>query len=431
MAKQGKSSSEREEISPELQHRVDEQLRALCDGVVDVQTEDGLRKKLVHSLRTDTPLRVKLGCDPTAPDLHLGHSVVLMKLRQFQDLGHIAVFLIGDFTARIGDPSGRSDTRPVLTDEEIQVNAETYRRQVSKVLDPERTEVVFNSTWFNEIRAADMIRLAGRMTVARMLERDDFKKRYQAERPIGVHEFLYPLTQGYDSVAIKADVELGGTDQLFNLGVGRELQRDHGQAPQVVLTMPLLEGLDGRMQDGVLVGKKMSKSVGNYIGIEEPPGTQFGKLMSISDELMWRYYNLISSKSAHEVSEMQVGAAEGRLHPMDLKKQLACELVARYHGDGEAIAAKEDFEARFSRHEVPQDVPEVAVDATGGDGIPITSLLREAGLAPSGKEARRSCIQGAVRVDGEKISDPTQCIRPGAQVIVQVGRRKIARVTVR
>ena len=430
MGKSEDSSMSKEELSPELASRVDEQMSILCEGVVDVQTRGDLRKKLIHSLRTDTPLRVKLGCDPTAPDLHLGHTVVLMKLRQFQDLGHIALFLIGDFTARIGDPSGRSDTRPVLTDEEIRENAETYRRQVFRVLDPERTEVVFNSTWFNEIRAADMIRLAGRMTVARMLERDDFKKRYQAERPIGVHEFLYPLTQGYDSVAIKADVELGGTDQLFNLGVGRELQRDHDQAPQVVMTMPLLEGLDGRMQDGVLVGKKMSKSVGNYVGIEEAPKTQFGKLMSISDELMWRYYELISSRSAEEVVELKAGVDEGRLHPMDLKKGLAGELVARYHGEQEAQAARDDFEARFSRREIPDDIPEFDVAATGADGIPITSLLREAGLAPSGKEARRSCMQGAVRVDGEKVNDPNQLLPSGAQVIVQVGRRKIAKVRV-
>ena len=423
-------SRELEALSSEQQARLDEQAEVLCSGVVDVHTEADFRKKLASSIRTGKPLRVKLGCDPTAPDLHLGHSVVLMKLRQFQDMGHTAVFLIGDFTARIGDPSGRSDTRPTLSDDEIQENAETYRRQVFRVLDPERTEVVFNSSWFNEIRAADMIRLAGRMTVARMLERDDFKKRFQGERPIGVHEFLYPLTQGYDSVAIKADVELGGTDQLFNLGVGRELQRDHQQSPQVVLTMPLLEGLDGRMQDGVLVGKKMSKSLGNYVGIEEPPKTQFGKLMSISDDLMWRYYRLISVKSDSDVAQMESDVAADRQHPMDLKKHLACELVARYHGEDAAQDARQDFEARFSRREIPDDIPEVVVSATGDDGIPITSLLREAGLASSGKEARRSCMQGAVRVDGEKVSDPNQCLSPGAQFVVQVGRRKIARVTV-
>ena len=418
------------DIPKEVLEEVDFQVAELKRGVVDLQTEDDLRKKLAKSLITKTPLRVKAGFDPTAPDLHLGHTVVMMKMRRFQELGHTAVFLIGDFTSRIGDPTGRNDTRPVLTEEEIQNNAETYRNQVFQVLDPEKTEVCLNSDWFMKLGAADMVQLASRMTVARMLERDDFKKRFHGGRAIGVHEFLYPLTQGYDSVAIKADVELGGTDQLFNLLVGRELQRDYKQSPQVVMTMPLLEGLDARNQDGVLVGQKMSKSLGNYVGIQEPANTQFGKLMSISDDLMWRYYELISSIMSADLAKLRADVAEGKLHPMDLKKQFAREVVERFHGTEAAGASQLDFETRFSRREIPEDLPEVVVESSNPDGISITHLLREAGLSTSGKEARRSCIQGAVRVDGEKIADPHFCVPVGTEAVVQVGRRKMARVTV-
>ena len=416
--------------SPEILAEVDRQIEILRQGIVDLQTEKDLRKKLEKSLTRKKPLMVKLGADPTAPDIHLGHAVVLTKLRAFQDLGHMVTFLIGDFTALIGDPTGKKEMRPMLSEDEVQANAQTYIKQVYKILDPDKTVIRFNSEWMKKMSATDLIRLAGRMTVARMLERDDFKKRYTAGIPIGIHEFLYPMVQGYDSVALEADVELGGTDQLFNLLVGRELQRHWDQAPQVVITVPLLEGTDARMVDGVLTGAKMSKSLGNYVGISEPAPTQFGKIMSISDELMWRYYLLLSGKTEAELEQLKAEVATGALHPMDAKKALARLLVGRFHGTDAALQAQQDFETRFSKREIPDDLPEKTVQATADAGIALFQLLREAGLAPSGKEARRSCQQGAVRIEGEKILDPNHQVPSGSEQIVQVGRRRIAKVRV-
>ncbi len=384
-------------------------------------TEEILREEeLLERLRAGRPLRVKAGFDPTAPDLHLGHTVLLNKLRQFQELGHEAIFLIGDFTAMIGDPSGRSATRPPLSREEVIENARTYEQQIYKILDPERTLVMFNSSWMGEMDAAGLIRLAARWTVARMLERDDFARRYSAGQPIAIHEFLYPLIQGYDSVALKADVELGGTDQKFNLLVGRELQRDYGQPPQVIVTLPILEGLDGV--------QKMSKSLGNYVGIAEPPEEQFGKLMSISDTLMWRYLELLSFRPMAEIERLRRQVAEGR-NPMEVKFELAEELVGRFHGAEAARRAKEAFIARFRRHELPEDLPETAVAAPGGR-IRLSNLLKEAGLVPSTSEALRMIRQGAVRIDGERVSDTALEIEAGTTHIYQVGKRRFARVRV-
>lgn len=379
-----------------------------------------IEAELVEKLKKGQPLRVKAGFDPTAPDLHLGHTVLINKLRHFQELGHKVLFLIGDFTGMIGDPSGKNTTRPPLTREQVLENARTYQEQVFKILDPSKTEVCFNSTWMEVLGASGMIRLAAQHTVARMLERDDFAKRYAGQQPIAIHEFLYPLCQGYDSVAMKADIELGGTDQRFNLLVGRELQKHYGQAPQCVLTMPLLEGLDGV--------NKMSKSLGNYIGIYEPPTEIFGKVMSVSDELMWRYYDLLSFRPISEVHALRASIEEGR-NPRDVKVMLAQELVARFHGQAAAVAALEDFEARFQRNAIPDVIPEVVLAAIDG-GLGVAAVLKQAGLTSSTSESLRMIDQGGVRIDGEKLMDRSAILKAGAVVVLQVGKRKFARVTV-
>ena len=380
-----------------------------------------VESELVDKLKSGRPLRVKAGFDPTAPDLHLGHTVLINKLRHFQDLGHQVLFLIGDFTGMIGDPSGKNATRPPLSREQVLANAQTYQEQVFKILDPARTEVVFNSTWMESLGASGMIRLAAQHTVARMLERDDFSKRFGNQQPIAIHEFLYPLCQGYDSVALKADVELGGTDQRFNLLMGRELQKNAGQSPQCVLTMPLLEGLDGV--------NKMSKSLGNYIGIYEPPGEIFGKIMSVSDDLMWRYYDLLSFRSSAEVAGLKEAVQTGR-NPRDVKVALAQEIVARFHGEPAADAALTDFEARFQRNAIPDDLPEVAIFG-GETGLSVVAVLKQAGLTGSTSEAMRMIDQGGVRLNGEKVSDKGLVLKAGAVVVLQVGKRKFARVTLR
>ncbi|RPI50440.1 MAG: tyrosine--tRNA ligase, partial [Deltaproteobacteria bacterium] len=363
-------------------------------GVMEVLEENELEGKLKRAIKTGIPLRIKAGFDPTAPDLHLGHTVLIQKMKHFQDLGHRVMFLIGDFTGLIGDPSGKSETRPPLTPQQVQENAGTYKEQIFKILDPEKTEVVFNSVWMQEIKSIDMIRLCAKHTVARMLERDDFKKRFQAQKPIGIHELIYPLIQGYDSVAIKADIELGGTDQTFNLLVGRQIQKEYGQEPQVVITMPLLEGLDGV--------HKMSKSLGNYIGITEPAQDMFGKLMSVSDDLMFRYFELLSSLDLDEIKGLKDGIADGRLHPKDVKTRLAQELVERFHGYQAAWAAKADFEAQFSRGEVPDDIPEFRLSSEEKT-IYLPGILKESGLVASTSEARRLIKQSAVSIDGNKV----------------------------
>lgn len=376
--------------------------------------------ELVEKLKSGRPLRIKAGFDPTAPDLHLGHTVLLNKLRQFQVLGHQIVFLIGDFTGMIGDPTGKNTTRPPLTREAVVENAQTYRDQVFKILDPTKTEVRFNSEWMEGLGAVGMIRLAATHTVARMLERDDFHKRYSNRQPIAIHEFLYPLIQGYDSVALKADVELGGTDQKFNLLMGRELQKQHGQAAQSILTMPLLEGLDGV--------NKMSKSLGNYIGINEPPKEIFGKLMSISDELMWRYIRLLSFESSQTIASWKQQVADG-VNPRDIKVGFAQEIVSRFHGITAAQQALTDFEARFQAGVFPDDMPEMSVNGTT-DGLSVTQLLKQAGLVPSTSEAIRQIAGGGVRLDGERIADKGMMVPSGATVVAQVGKRRFARVTI-
>ncbi len=380
-----------------------------------------IEAELVDKLKSGRPLRVKAGFDPTAPDLHLGHTVLINKLRHFQELGHHVMFLIGDFTGMIGDPTGRNATRPPLSREQILENAKTYREQVFKILDPERTEVCFNSTWFEPIGAAGMIKLAALHTVARMLERDDFAKRYANNQPIAIHEFLYPLCQGYDSVAMRADVELGGTDQKFNLLVGRELQKHYGQAPQCILTMPLLEGLDGV--------NKMSKSYGNYVGINEPPREIFGKLMSVSDELMWRYYELLSFRSNEEIARFRKDVGEG-CNPRDIKVLLAQEIVERFHSRKDAEDALADFEARFRQGAIPDDIEQTSIDC-GPEGMPIAQVLKQAGLTASTSEALRMIEQGGVRLDSEKLSDRALVLKPGSTVVLQVGKRKFARVELR
>ncbi|NMF90859.1 tyrosine--tRNA ligase [Aromatoleum petrolei] len=377
-----------------------------------------IEAELVEKLKSGRPLRVKAGFDPTAPDLHLGHTVLINKLRHFQDLGHQVMFLIGDFTGMIGDPSGKNATRPPLSREQIMENARTYQDQVFKILDPERTEICFNSAWMESLGSAGMIRLASRSTVARMLERDDFAKRYAATQPISIHEFLYPLCQGYDSVAMRSDIELGGTDQKFNLLMGRELQKHEGQVPQCVLMMPLLEGLDGV--------NKMSKSLGNYIGIAEGPREIFGKLMSISDDLMWRYYELLSFRSTSEIAALRKDAETGR-NPRDIKVMLAMELVARFHDAGAAEDARAEFEARFQRGVLPEDMPEVNVVA-GAGGMPVFQVIRQAGLTGTTSEAMRMIEQGAVRLDGERVEDKGLLLRGGTSVVLQVGKRKFATV---
>ncbi|NMG29712.1 tyrosine--tRNA ligase [Aromatoleum evansii] len=377
-----------------------------------------IEAELVEKLKSGRPLRVKAGFDPTAPDLHLGHTVLINKLRHFQDLGHQVMFLIGDFTGMIGDPSGKNATRPPLSREQIMENARTYQEQVFKILDPEKTEICFNSAWMESLGSAGMIRLASRSTVARMLERDDFAKRYAATQPISIHEFLYPLCQGYDSVAMRSDIELGGTDQKFNLLMGRELQKHEGQVPQCVLMMPLLEGLDGV--------NKMSKSLGNYIGIAEGPRDIFGKLMSISDDLMWRYYELLSFRSTSEIAALRRDAETGR-NPRDIKVMLAMELVTRFHDAGAAEEARAEFEARFQRGVLPEDMPEVNVMA-GTEGMPVFQVIRQAGLTGTTSEAMRMIEQGAVRLDGERVEDKGLVLRAGTSVVLQVGKRKFATV---
>jgi tyrosyl-tRNA synthetase len=376
-----------------------------------------VEEELVKKLSSGRKLRVKLGLDPTAPDLHLGHTVVINKLRHFQELGHQVQFLIGDFTGMIGDPSGKNQTRPALTRAEILKNAQTYREQVYKILDADKTQILFNSEWSDKLGAEGMLRLASRYTVARLLERDDFSKRFKSNQPIAVHELLYPLMQGYDSVAMKADVELGGTDQKFNLLVGRELQKDFGQEPQCIVTMPLLEGLDGR--------EKMSKSLGNYIGIAEPPQEIFGKLMSISDELMWRYIELLSFEPSATVRRWRDEVSEGK-NPKAVKVAFAKEIVARFHSKEAAQRAEEEFEARFRHGELPGDIPEKTVGETH-----ILKVLKEAGLVPSANEAARMIEQGGVRINGEKVGDRNLQLERGATLVIQVGKRKAARVTVK
>ncbi len=379
-------------------------------------------QELITRLERGKPLRIKAGFDPTAPDLHLGHTVLINKLRHFQQLGHHIMFLIGDFTGLIGDPTGRNVTRKPLTRDEIKANAQTYQDQVFKILDPDRTEVCFNSTWGEKLGSAGMIKLAARSTVARMLERDDFKKRYAANLPISIHEFLYPLMQGYDSVVMKADVELGGTDQKFNLLVGRDLQREEGQEPQVIMTVPILEGLDGV--------QKMSKSLDNYIGINEPPEQMFGKVMSVSDELMWRYYDLLSFRSTGDIGGLKQSVTEGA-NPRDIKILLAEELVARFHSQQAADAAREDFINRFRHGQIPEEMPEHNFTSeAGGSGMALVSVLKQADLTASTSEAIRMISQGAVRVDGEKVSDRDARLLPGNSYVIQVGKRKFARVKI-
>ncbi len=394
---------------------IDEVLQIIKRGTEEVLVE----AELVEKLKLGRPLRVKAGFDPTAPDLHLGHTVLINKLRQFQELGHEVMFLIGDFTGMIGDPTGKSATRKPLTRDAVIENARTYEQQIFKILDPEKTLVMFNSSWMNELGAVGMIELAAKQTVARMLERDDFSKRYQSGQPIAIHEFLYPLMQGYDSVAMKADIELGGTDQKFNLLMGRELQKSAGQAPQVVITMPILEGLDGV--------QKMSKSLGNYIGIQDSPEDMFGKLMSVSDELMWRYYELLSFRSTGEIEEFKAEVAGGR-NPRDIKVMLGEELVARFHGEAAAKQAYEAFVARFQKGLMPDEMPEFTFTAEP-DGMALPQLLKSASLVESTSEAIRMIGQGGVKLNQEKVSDKNARVPKGQTVVVQVGKRKFARVT--
>jgi tyrosyl-tRNA synthetase len=395
---------------------LEQAIQTIRRGCEELIVEEELARKLAGGRK----LRVKLGLDPTAPDLHLGHTVVINKLRHFQELGHQVQFLIGDFTGMIGDPTGKNQTRPPLSREQILANAGSYREQVFKILDPERTQILFNSEWSDKLGAEGMIRLASRYTVARLLERDDFSRRFKGNQPIAVHELLYPLMQGYDSVAMRADVELGGTDQKFNLLVGRELQKDAGQEPQIILTMPLLEGLDGK--------EKMSKSLGNYVGIAEPPGEIFGKLMSISDQLMWRYIELLSFEPLSAVTQWKDAVEQGA-NPRDVKVRFAREIVARFHGAEAARRAEEDFEQRFREGAIPDDMPEVVVKAPPG-GIVIAQLLKQAGLTPSTSEAQRMIEQGGVKLDGERVSDKGLKIAAGRAVVAQVGKRKFARIRV-
>jgi len=414
--------SEQQERSPEVQR----QLAEVTRGAVDVHSEAQLAQLLQKSLDEGRPLRVKAGFDPTAPDLHLGHTVLLTRMKRFQDLGHQVVFVIGDFTAAIGDPTGRSATRPPLSRAEIEANAATFQAQVFKILDPEKTEVRFNSEWLDPLGTRGVIELAGKYTVARMLERDDFKRRFRSNTPISVHEFLYPLMQGYDSVALEADIELGGTDQLFNLLVGRELMRDYGQRPQIVITGPLLEGTDGKLVDGVIVGDKMSKSLGNYVGIDEAASEIYGKLMSITDDLMWRYYELLSSRSLEEIAALRQQVSAGSLHPKAAKSGFAKEIAARYHDEEAARQAEAAFEQVHAKRGLPDDIPEYAHPFSGAS-VPLAELLADAGLAPSRSGARRLIAQGAVRVEGERVQDQAAELEAGSYLL-QVGKRKFLRV---
>ncbi|TNH05448.1 tyrosine--tRNA ligase [Testudinibacter sp. TR-2022] len=388
-------------------------LAELKRGVEEVLSE----ADLIEKLKENRPLRIKLGADPTAPDIHLGHTVVLNKLRQFQQLGHEVYFLIGDFTGMVGDPSGKNTTRPPLTREDVLANAETYKQQIFKILDPQKTKIVFNSEWLGQLGTEGMIRLASNYTVARMLERDDFKKRFTNNQPIAIHEFIYPLLQGHDSVALQADVELGGTDQKFNLLVGRELQKSAGQKPQVAITLPLLEGLDGE--------KKMSKSLGNYIGISEAPDEMFGKVMSISDDLMWRWYDLLSFRPLSEIAQFKQEVANGK-NPRDLKVLLAKEIIARFHSEADADAAEQTFINRFQKGAMPDEMPEFEFQGEIG----LANLLKEAGLVASTSEANRMVQQGGVKIDGEKVED-AKLVITASSAVYQVGKRKFARVTVK
>ena len=394
---------------------IEAQIAELTRGTDEVLPDDGLAAKLGKG----RPLVVKAGFDPTAPDLHIGHTVLINKMRQFQEFGHEVVFLIGDFTGMIGDPSGKNATRPPLSPEEIKANANTYEAQIYKILDRDRTRIEFNSTWMGDMDAAGLVRLASHHTVARMLERDDFRKRYEGGQPISIHEFLYPIVQGYDSVALKADIELGGTDQKFNLLVGRQLQQDYGQEPQLVMTTPLLEGLDGV--------QKMSKSLGNYVGITEPPGEMFGKLMSISDDLMWRYFEVLSFRSLDDIEGLRTRVEDG-MNPRDVKFELAMEIVTRFHDAAAAEAAKQEFISRFREGAMPDDMPELTLEAEGGT-LGIAHLLKGAGLVSSTSEAFRMIKQGAVRIDGERVEDRSLTIDAGSTNVYQVGRRRFARVS--
>jgi tyrosyl-tRNA synthetase len=401
----------------QLQQEVNRQLKILHRGVAEIVPAEDLRAKLQQSLATGRPLRVKLGLDPTAPDIHLGHTVVLQKLRQFQDLGHQVIIIIGDFTGKIGDPTGKTETRRQLTEAEVQANAATYKEQIFKILLPDRTEVTFNSRWLGRLTFAGVIELAAKTTVARMLEREDFSRRYQENRPISVHEFFYPLMQGYDSVALEADVELGGTDQKFNLLMGRQLQREYGQEPQVAMMMPILPGLDGV--------QKMSKSLGNYIGVSEAPAEMYGKTMSLPDELMLTYFELVTAVPLEELEAIREGLAAGSLHPRDTKMRLAREIVTLYHGAAAARAAEREFRQVFQQGDLPEEMPEVRINAAR---VWLPRLMVQANLAPSTSEARRLISQGAVKLDGERLADPDVeiGIRDGA--VIQAGKRKFARL---
>lgn len=395
---------------------IENQLEIIKKGVEELLLE----VDLVEKLKENRPLKVKAGFDPTAPDLHLGHTVILTKMRQLQDLGHHIMFLIGDFTGMIGDPTGKNATRPPLTPEQIKINADTYARQVFKILDPQKTQICFNSTWLNDLGAAGMLRLAASQTVARMLERDDFSKRFANNQPIAIHEFMYPLLQGYDSVAMQADIELGGTDQKFNLLMGRELQKSHGQKPQCVIMMPLLEGLDGV--------NKMSKSLGNYIGIDEPANEIFGKVMSISDELMWRYFDLVSLRTTAEIAELKQKMLDGE-NPRNIKVILAMEIVERFHNQEAAQLALADFETKFKRNEIPDDLVEQVVIIDDSE-IVLSNLLKQIGLVASSSEALRMMAQGAVKINGEKITDKSHTVVKHEQLVVQVGKRKFAKLLI-
>lgn len=401
-----------------MSHTVDQAMALIKRGAEEILLEDELREKL----KEGRPLRIKAGFDPTAPDLHLGHTVLINKLRQFQDLGHHVMFLIGDFTGLIGDPTGKNQTRKPLTRDQVLENAKSYEEQVFKILDPERTEVVFNSSWMEKVGAAGMVQLASNLTVARMLERDDFSKRFKSNQPIAIHEFLYPLIQGWDSVEMKADVELGGTDQKFNLLMGRELQKAQGQKPQTVLMMPILEGLDGV--------QKMSKSLGNYIGVSDAPSEMYGKIMSISDELMWRYFELLSFESMDVIEGYKQQIADG-LNPREIKTRLAEEIVARFHGDEAAKSANKGAGNKFKWGDMPEDMPEVELGCDGEDGLPVPNVIQQAGLTKTTGQARDMMKQGAVRVDGEPVKDLKQRLAAGATYVCQAGKKRFARVTIK
>jgi tyrosyl-tRNA synthetase len=401
---------------------IKKQVEGLAARSVDLVSAEELGRKLKTAADEKRPLRIKMGADPSAPDLHLGHTVGLNKLREFQELGHTVVFIIGDFTGMIGDPSGKSATRPALSREAVQHNAETYKEQVFKILDPARTELRYNSEWFGAMTFDEVIRISSKVTVAQMLARDDFAKRYREQRPISLVEFLYPLVQAYDSVMVKADLELGGTDQLFNLLLGRELQKVYGQDPQVVMTLPLIEGLDG--------SRKMSKSLNNYVGVTEAPREQFGKLMSVSDELMWKYFSYILAWPAEDVAQLQAQTADGTLHPRDVKDRLAREVITRFHGKPAAHQASDEFKQVFAKRGLPEEIPEVtlAADRLEDGRIGLLHLITAAGLAPSNGEARRNVQQGGVSLDGEKVTDPRAQIEPADGMILKVGKRRFAKI---